>query len=248
MSIRVSEGPLPGQATLHVNASLDLTSAADLRAAVEALVNDGVKHVTVDLTGADVVDSTGLGALISALKSVRKNGGGPPPRRPEPARPDALGTGQTHRSAQDRRSAGHAARMTGSPTVVLRRDTGPDLLSEVRQTFRSLWESHSTIPEAVRAEVMLASGEVIANIIEHAAVDGPVDFTMEVTVLPDEIEVKLVDSGREFHLDLDAVTMPTEMAERGRGLAIALALLKTLSYKRIGGLNHWTLRSGPFTE
>lgn len=75
MSIRVSEGPLPGQATLHVNASLDLTSAADLRAAVEALVNDGVKHVTVDLTGADVVDSTGLGALISALKSVRKNGG-----------------------------------------------------------------------------------------------------------------------------------------------------------------------------
>jgi len=138
--------------------------------------------------------------------------------------------------------------MTGSPTVVLRRDTGPDLLSEVRQTFRSLWESHSTIPEAVRAEVMLASGEVIANIIEHAAVDGPVDFTMEVTVLPDEIEVKLVDSGREFHLDLDAVTMPTEMAERGRGLAIALALLKTLSYKRIGGLNHWTLRSGPFTE
>jgi anti-sigma regulatory factor (Ser/Thr protein kinase) len=39
--------------------------------------------------------------------------------------------------------------------------------------------------------------------------------------------------------------MPDPMAERGRGLALAQAVLEELNYRRTH-LNHWTLVSKPF--
>jgi serine/threonine-protein kinase RsbW len=48
-------------------------------------------------------------------------------------------------------------------------------------------------------------------------------------------------------VDLAAAIMPDDMAERGRGLALAQAALRLLSYFRDEVGNHWRLVSNVFS-
>ncbi len=48
------------------------TSVPELRPAMRDLVRDGVRQITVDLADTIMIDSTGLGFLISAFNSVSK--------------------------------------------------------------------------------------------------------------------------------------------------------------------------------
>ncbi len=45
------------------------------RAKVEDLLKDGARKMVVDLQGVSFMDSAGVGALVSALTSLRKRGG-----------------------------------------------------------------------------------------------------------------------------------------------------------------------------
>lgn len=68
---------------------------------------------------------------------------------------------------------------------------------------------------------------------------------MEVQALPGEVRVQFTDDGVAARFDLNAVRMPDAMAERGRGLALARAVLDLLCYQRYA-CNHWTLVSKQF--
>lgn len=50
-------------------------SIPELRAKMHGIVEDGVRDLTVDLTGVQMVDSSGIGLLIAAYNSLRKVGG-----------------------------------------------------------------------------------------------------------------------------------------------------------------------------
>src|SRR5688500_10663844 len=50
---------------------LDLEVAAEFRTALLQLIDGGEHHVIVDLAGVDFIDSSGLGALVSALKTLK---------------------------------------------------------------------------------------------------------------------------------------------------------------------------------
>jgi serine/threonine-protein kinase RsbW len=93
----------------------------------------------------------------------------------------------------------------------------------------------------------IATAEIGANIVEHCAVVRPTNLTMDVAMLADRVRVEFVDDGGPVTvpLDLQSVQMPDEMAERGRGLALARAVLDELIYHRTQ-LNHWTLVSRGF--
>jgi serine/threonine-protein kinase RsbW len=93
----------------------------------------------------------------------------------------------------------------------------------------------------------IATAEIGANIVEHAAASRSVCLTMDVTVFPDRVRVEFTDDGDPVPVpvDLAAVQMPDEFAQRGRGLALAQAVLDDLTYRRTH-LNHWTLVSKPF--
>ncbi|MGU3437509.1 STAS domain-containing protein [Actinomycetes bacterium M1A6_2h] len=54
---------------------LNMVAAPRLREIVADLVADGVSRVVVDLDQTEFMDSSGLGALISGLKSTRLAGG-----------------------------------------------------------------------------------------------------------------------------------------------------------------------------
>ena len=64
-----------GVAVLRLTGKLNMVSAPSVREAVTSLVAAGSTRVVVDLADVDFLDSSGLGALVSGLKSTRQAGG-----------------------------------------------------------------------------------------------------------------------------------------------------------------------------
>lgn len=120
---------------------------------------------------------------------------------------------------------------------------GPEPLGEVEAALEAFWSVHDDVPERVRREIGIAALEIAANILEHGHAVG---FQMELRALADEVEVEFTDSGDPAEVDLECVCMPDEMAERGRGLAMAQSALRLLSYCRDELGNHWRLVSKAF--
>lgn len=54
---------------------LDSTQAPSLRKAVDLAIEEGAKIILIDLRDVTFVDSSGLGALVVALKTVRSTNG-----------------------------------------------------------------------------------------------------------------------------------------------------------------------------
>ncbi|MBV9581366.1 MAG: STAS domain-containing protein [Chloroflexi bacterium] len=64
-----------GVAVAEMVGDLNLLCAADVRTRLAAAVDGGQRHLVVDLGQVKFIDSSGLGALISGLKSARQAGG-----------------------------------------------------------------------------------------------------------------------------------------------------------------------------
>jgi serine/threonine-protein kinase RsbW len=111
-----------------------------------------------------------------------------------------------------------------------------------------VWSAHPEVPDRVRAEIAIATGEIAANIIEYAGRGRTTQLRMEFAVPDDEVQVRLIDDGHRMDVELEAVVMPDVTAERGRGLALARAVLRHLSYERTGESNQWTLLSERFSR
>ena len=61
--------------TLRVRGELDALSAPELRPLFDELLDHGRRDITVDLSELRLVDSSGVGALVSLYKRVRAQGG-----------------------------------------------------------------------------------------------------------------------------------------------------------------------------
>ena len=62
-------------AVLRVGGELDALSCPDLRPVLDALVSTGGQRVTVDLSELSLIDSSGVGAMVSLYQRIRANGG-----------------------------------------------------------------------------------------------------------------------------------------------------------------------------
>ena len=61
---------------LRVRGELDALSSPDLRPMLDELVEDQRRDIAIDLSELRLIDSSGVGALVSLYKRVRANGGG----------------------------------------------------------------------------------------------------------------------------------------------------------------------------
>ena len=52
---------------------LDIEAAGDFRARLLALIEQGNRHLIVDMKDVTFIDSSGLGALVSALKTLKRS-------------------------------------------------------------------------------------------------------------------------------------------------------------------------------
>lgn len=54
---------------------IDAFNAAQLRARLDQLLNDGVQHFVIDLSVVPFLDSAGMAVLVNTLKRARQSGG-----------------------------------------------------------------------------------------------------------------------------------------------------------------------------
>ena len=73
----MEENTVPGAQSAILRPSGDVVadSEADLRSKLRVLVASGIRKLTIDLSNVQMMDSAGLGLLIAAHNSLRKNGG-----------------------------------------------------------------------------------------------------------------------------------------------------------------------------
>jgi anti-sigma B factor antagonist len=62
-------------AVVRLDGRLNMVAAPRLKGAIEDVVARGSTHVVVDLSAVSFMDSSGLGALIAALKKARQSQG-----------------------------------------------------------------------------------------------------------------------------------------------------------------------------
>ena len=60
---------------LRIEGTLDAIRAPELRNEVDKLVNEGRLAITVDLSALRLIDSSGVGVIVSLFKRVRAIGG-----------------------------------------------------------------------------------------------------------------------------------------------------------------------------
>jgi len=64
-----------GVVRLAIEGELDAVTVGDLRKEIDNVVNSSPKRVEVDLSSLRMVDSSGVGAIVSIYKRVRGQGG-----------------------------------------------------------------------------------------------------------------------------------------------------------------------------
>lgn len=61
--------------TLRIGGALDAMTAQELRPTIDQLVENKRKHVVVELSELDLIDSSGVAVIVSLFKRVRAVGG-----------------------------------------------------------------------------------------------------------------------------------------------------------------------------
>jgi len=64
-----------GVATLRIVGELDAVTSPELRPSVNALVAERPSRVVVDVSGLRLIDSSGVGAVVSLYKKAKEYGG-----------------------------------------------------------------------------------------------------------------------------------------------------------------------------
>lgn len=135
--------------------------------------------------------------------------------------------------------------------LVLSAPADPEVMDLVHGLLEHLFAHSPQVDDATRMKFEMSVIEILGNIVEHAyahdsalpAVDPAVSRRFEITLLADDTDLvaTLSDNGMPVSLDLSDVSMPDELAESGRGLALATAALDALDFARVDGRNHWRL-------
>lgn len=112
-------------------------------------------------------------------------------------------------------------------------------LDRVHELLEQLWRDAGDVALEDRVRFETAVTEIAGNIVVHASDGRPLDFTLHVRADPDRIEARFRDAGRRADVDLTAARLPADLAESGRGLALALAAVDELEYRRDGAVNCW---------
>jgi len=65
----------PRVTVVSVQGRVDSSTAGDLEAALQKLIEQGKSNFVLDLSGVEFLSSSGLRVLVTTLKAVRKTGG-----------------------------------------------------------------------------------------------------------------------------------------------------------------------------
>ena len=118
----------------------------------------------------------------------------------------------------------------------------PADLDRIHELLADLFSDAGDVDGRDRIGFELAVIEVAGNIAEHSSRSPGFTCDLVVRIQPDRLEAEFRDSGEEITVDLDDAQLPDDLAESGRGLAIARAAVSELTYLREGSENTWRIR------
>jgi anti-sigma B factor antagonist len=64
-----------GKVVVSISGEVDVSTTPKMKAALAELIEGGYKRIVVEMSGVQFLDSTGLGALVGALKKLREQNG-----------------------------------------------------------------------------------------------------------------------------------------------------------------------------
>ena len=114
-------------------------------------------------------------------------------------------------------------------------------LTSLHELVERIRDEHPEVDPVDLAMLETAVLELAGNVVEHGTPPGAIgyDFCLEVTA--DHLHALLLETGDPVPMRARSDDQDHELAESGRGLAIARAVLSELRYERRGELNAWTL-------
>jgi serine/threonine-protein kinase RsbW len=125
--------------------------------------------------------------------------------------------------------------------VSLTAPSEPSSLDRVHALLEDVWAAQEDVGPADRMAFAIAVAEVAGNIVAHSGGGQELDFSVRIRVGPEHLEAEFRDPGQRVDVDLSTVEMPDDLAESGRGLALALRCVDHLEYRRQDETNHWRL-------
>lgn len=121
-------------------------------------------------------------------------------------------------------------------------------LDAVHDLIGELWSVVDALSADEKVSFETAVAELVANIVQHAAKGRVVELCFELLSFADRVEAHLRDTGLhppDNVLTKDMPPMPYELAEHGRGLAMARLMVDEVHYETVDGRNHWLLMLRP---
>jgi len=73
--MEIQKDTMENVTVFRLKGRLDASSSKQIKENVKTQLEAGVKDLIFDMKGVDFIDSTGLGSLVAALRSVNKEGG-----------------------------------------------------------------------------------------------------------------------------------------------------------------------------
>jgi serine/threonine-protein kinase RsbW len=114
-----------------------------------------------------------------------------------------------------------------------------DHLGVVHETLTRFWQEVESPPgDEWRMLFELAVSEIAANIVEHAR---PQRMTLHLSLERRRVVAKFEDSGQGWSGPPDPGQIIDELAERGRGLHLAMKAVDDVVYEREANTNRWRL-------
>lgn len=117
---------------------------------------------------------------------------------------------------------------------------GLALVDRALDELDRLWSEAAEVPTQDQVLFALALSEVTTNIAQHNE-HADVVLSIDVRVTAEEARAYVRDSAPPAPIDWDAVTMPGEEAESGRGLALSQAALDEFTHTVTDLGNTWIL-------
>src|SRR5690349_7587176 len=115
----------------------------------------------------------------------------------------------------------------------------PEGLDRLHELLEQVVVEHPEVPPREVMMLETAVMEIANNVVEHGRPEGQVTWSFSVEVGA-SLVARLRDSGERYLGELDR-QLPDDLAEDGRGLALASRAVDELSYDRDGSANVWTL-------
>ncbi|MGJ9371796.1 ATP-binding protein [Nesterenkonia sp. CF4.4] len=130
----------------------------------------------------------------------------------------------------------------GGSRVTLTGAAELDFVDRVLTALEELFQGAGDLTDEDRTFFSLAVSEIITNIVMHSNCQGDagVTVTADLTVDAAALSARFQDDAAPVTIALHEAELPEELAESGRGLAIAKMALDQLSHEVNNG-HTWTL-------